>query len=686
MTETLPEPDANPQPSNEPKAIAGLVKGALGLLVLASGVLFALPWVLSQTAVGDYAAELVAARLPEGTTVGRPVLSWFSGVGVTDVVYRDETTTIGVKEARASEPFWRLLFERDRVPALTFEDVTIEHRLADADDEGPLGDSDDPKEAKHEDLLQSLAAITLKRVAIRLTGAPLRQPVDLHFRTVEISAADSPATPTATTPPSQRGASQRTVRWEGDARTGDSVAPMSGSFTGDLSEVTGTGELRFDALDLAATLAAVVDPSAFSIASTGTFGVEATREPGRSWVVRAGYQSLSAAVMTPSLANPVELADVKVVSRLKVADDARLLQLDAVTLTSATATAAGSGLWILDEQAALAATPDTMEPPRSRIDANVRVAGSLVSRHGLPPAVAISDALIESIVLEPRPNDGAIVARGEVAWPLAEAYGVISQDGRAEWTYTPEAAAITLSQVPIGTGRALGRYEVRFGETPQLAFEGGPVLQRVTLTEPLCRDWLRYVSPAIANATEVRGEFSLALSPFEMPLSGRPQQATGRLDVHSARLKPGPVVESVLQRGGGLAQLVGRDNLAQRVAGLIGRELVTLPSQSVNFAVDPAGVAHDRFEMRSGDVRVTTAGRVNFDEQIALTLSVVPPQVAGGDRDFVQAALSQPIDVQLTGTIKQPRVARGGLRSTGRNAVRGAAGSLLRGLLDRRDD
>ena len=50
-------------------AAFGVVRGLTGLAVLVGAGLFALPWIISQTAIGDRIVARLQSRLPDGATI-----------------------------------------------------------------------------------------------------------------------------------------------------------------------------------------------------------------------------------------------------------------------------------------------------------------------------------------------------------------------------------------------------------------------------------------------------------------------------------------------------------------------------------------------------------------------------------------------------------------------------------------
>ena len=640
-----------------PSAARRALTGFFGLAIVVGSGLAAVPWILSHTSFGDRAMSLVSERLPEGTSLGRPLLGWFEPVGVGGIRYEDGETEITIDAARTDRTIWQLLIG-DRLPkAISLNGVR-----------GTLVfDSDSNGEAGADSLLatlEHLPAMSIRDAAFSVRPSPEQQPIVVTIASAQLGPDES---------------GTRSIAMEGHLGMGNE----SSAFTvqGTMQPTAAAFDLSLQANDArVSSLLAEVFPSAtVPLSSRGDLTATASRKANEeSIAVRFGYEA-SRTSWQASAEDAIAIPNLKLTARGTLGRDASRVHIDEAVLVSDVATAAVVGDW------ELAAPTDAS---RSKIEANVNIAGSLLTQIGLPPAVRVQSLAVNGIVVEQvLTEDGSVISsRGRATWPKAVAYGLPSENGEANWSVRGESAAIELSKVPLGTGRAVGQYQIDWTHDPTLSFAGGPMLERVALTERLCRDWLQYVSPLVAEASDVSGTFSLAMGPFAMPLSARPREASGVVTVHEGSIKAGPLSERLLGRAGGLGELLNRPGVANRIGGLAERPLLTLPPQQVPFAIDQGGIAHERFAAAAGRLSIQTSGRVGFDRRLDVQTQLVPPQRdpnGAGDRPILDAVLSQPITIAVSGTMDEPQIARGSLRATGKEALRGAASGLLRQLRDR---
>ena len=642
--ETEAEP-AGETPSKWPRRIVLLT------LLLAAAVFF-LPEVVSRTPLGRYALDRAAEYLPDGARIGGVSLSWLRPVGVRDFTYADaDGRELVVGEVTTDTPLWRMLLEKAPPGALTFRGIDV---TVDLDAPSPLPEFDFGGGGEEPAATDDLPDVSVERLNVTLRGGPLREPV--LVRVAEVRA--------------DREGAAYDFAGGGELVAGETAAPLTLTGTYDLGAESGGGTLTLSGLRPEGLLSRLKEPP---LRAAGELSLklvaEHTPERTDAELGLAG-PALRLQSMTAG-SPPVDVKDLKLLT--KAAYDPAASRVEVPELK------VGADLFRGDLSGAVDLATGDRELAAS-LDGRLELLGPAVALAGLPEGVTLDSVRFEPLAMRHEP--AGLSMNGEVRWPRAAAYGLVSTNGRVEYGLDPRSLRVTLADVPVGTGRAVGTYDVDLaGETPRLRFAGGDVLRGVTLTEDLCRDWLRYVSPTLSRATDVSGTFGLSLDPVDAALDGVPA-ASGALRINGARLKPGPLADELIGVTGQLSQL-GLDRLAGLDEKLAGRELASLPAQNVRFAVDQTGVAHRGFTIRSGKVGVTTEGRVGFDERLTLAADVSLPEGLARDKPLLAGILARPIRIPVTGTLNQPRLDRTALRDFGRNAARGAAGGLIRSLLDR---
>lgn len=228
---------------------------------------------------------------------------------------------------------------------------------------------------------------------------------------------------------------------------------------------------------------------------------------------------------------------------------------------------------------------------------------------------------------------------GEIKWSAANIWGL--QAGPA--TVQANLENNLLRSAPIQCSLSGGELNI----VPQydlaksrLQLGTGSRVQNLRVTPELCRTWLGYVAPMLADAAEVNGEISARVErftwDFEVPENS---DVVAALTIHRAEAAPGSSLTSLLEV---------LDLLRQRgdSSGLAVRSLL-LPEQTIPIQVRRGYVAHDGLVMELSGYRMKTAGVVGLNKQLQMTIDVPleKSSVAGNGRS---------ITVPLRGTISQP--------------------------------
>ena len=268
-------------------------------------------------------------------------------------------------------------------------------------------------------------------------------------------------------------------------------------------------------------------------------------------------------------------------------------------------------------------------------------------------------------------------------WDNLECYGIESERGELWTKYSDDILKIVPVTVRIGAeGKFAGVSRIEFGKGDQpnrFVMEPGMVLENVEFTEPMCRSWLKYVSPVFANATELSGKFSLGMKTLVVDMqTGTPDKLEGSLLVHSCRLGPGPMVVSATAPISGMMRLAGGD----ADTGFLkeGAKWLELPEQSIGFVRRGERIYHDSLTFQAGKISVVSSGSVGLDQTLDISLTIpldLLPEKTGAVAQFLR---SQPVEIKVQGTFDKPQVVSAPLKKLGAGAVEG----LLKGLLNRR--
>lgn len=275
----------------------------------------------------------------------------------------------------------------------------------------------------------------------------------------------------------------------------------------------------------------------------------------------------------------------------------------------------------------------------------------------------------------PTPQDSLawikpLSAGAGVGWRKGELFGMPVGPGQIAGELASGVAKIEPIDLKVGEGRVRLSPQVLLTPGPmELLLERGKVIDRVNVTPEMTAGWLKYVAPAVAEATQTQGTLSLDLNGARVPL----EQATraelgGRLTIHRLEVTPGPAARELVL----LAQQIRAITRRQAPPTEFTREpvLLRLADQEVDFRMAEGKVHHQGMELAIGDVMVRTRGWVGVDQSLGLSAEI-PIRAEWVANDPVLKHLeNQVITVPVGGTLASPRV-------DGR-AVQELAGLLLR--------
>ena len=211
-----------------------------------------------------------------------------------------------------------------------------------------------------------------------------------------------------------------------------------------------------------------------------------------------------------------------------------------------------------------------------------------------------------------------------------------------------------------------------------IRFAPGKVIENAEITPQLCRSWLKYVNPMMADAAEVEGSFSLDLGdsafPLAQPILG---EATGTLNVNQAQIGPSPLSRELIEIGKQIEAV-----LKNRPPGTV-KTWLTMPNQNVRFAVQGGRVFHEGMSFQVRDISITTRGSVGVDQSISL-LAEVPIKDEWVAKERILAGLKgQALQIPIGGTLSQPKVDARAITDIGAKMIGGTIKNKIEQELDK---
>ncbi len=209
-----------------------------------------------------------------------------------------------------------------------------------------------------------------------------------------------------------------------------------------------------------------------------------------------------------------------------------------------------------------------------------------------------------------------------------------------------------------GTINLSPRVDMR-GPAPVLRVPAGTLVDRVELTPEICRGWLRFVAPIIADATAASGKFSLtSRDELQIPLDNlAAADMTGTMILHGASVGPGPLSQQLINIVTQVKTLSSGSPLTLGPPGPGGSRStwMTLPEQQVPIAVRQGRVAHEGMQFQVDDVTIRTRGSVGLDQSMQLVAEIPVLDKWIGNNRLVSGLRGQTIQIPVTGTVSRPR-------------------------------
>ena len=276
--------------------------------------------------------------------------------------------------------------------------------------------------------------------------------------------------------------------------------------------------------------------------------------------------------------------------------------------------------------------------------------------------------------------------RANVSWSAMDFYGIQSPNGHVDAQLANSALNLTPLDVIVSGGRVESLPQLDLSASPRaFVLPAGPLVRNVAFTEPMCRTWMKYVSPLLADATGVDGRFSIDSRGGRIPVQDpHASEVAGTIQVQAGRIGPGPLARQIIA----IVEQV-RALSEGRIAAVLGggrarqRTWLSLPVQEVNVRIEQGRVHHDAMRYVASDVTVVTRGSVGFDDSLDVVLEIpLPDEWLEGNR-YLAALQGQTLEIPLRGTLEQPQVDARVINQVMEQMATGAGAGLLQQLFDR---
>ena len=273
------------------------------------------------------------------------------------------------------------------------------------------------------------------------------------------------------------------------------------------------------------------------------------------------------------------------------------------------------------------------------------------------------------------PNE--LSAQAAIAWTSAYLQGFKFGEGELHAKLSQGVVTVDPIDMAVSNGRVKLAPRILLNENPAvLVVDRGRMLDRVHLTPEMCKAWIKYVAPLLADATKTEGVLSLDMTGAKLPLSDPGKgTARGTMHVHQARVGPGPIgqqIEAVVRQIVAIADGRGPSTTSNGSPGW-----VTMPEQSVEFQMVDGQVHHDGLKLEIGEVAVTTKGYVGTDQSLSLIATIPVRDQWVASSPILAGLKGQTIELPIGGTLTSPIVDNRVLTSLTQKLLGGSVEGLL---------
>ena len=278
------------------------------------------------------------------------------------------------------------------------------------------------------------------------------------------------------------------------------------------------------------------------------------------------------------------------------------------------------------------------------------------------------------------PADLAGSAR--MGWESGSLYGLLLGKGDLKASLADGVLQFAPLQVPVSEGQFRAVSRIELNATPaRLLVDKGQLIDNVRISPELCRTWLKYVAPLLADATRAEGRFSVLLDGAKVPFSdANKSDVHGQLTIHSAQIGPGPVAQQFIALAQQVKSILDGRPVADSQAA---SNWLVIPQQNVRVDVENGRVSHQGLTMTAGDVTIRTSGSVGLDESLAIMAEVPIRDEWVANKKYLSSLRGTAIQIPMQGTLSKPRLDNRMLTELSARMVGGAARGVLQDEVNR---
>ena len=310
---------------------------------------------------------------------------------------------------------------------------------------------------------------------------------------------------------------------------------------------------------------------------------------------------------------------------------------------------------------------------------NIQFTGSDESTFALagPIAELSSDPSNQSRQITGPLIPAKLKGNAKLNWNEGKIFALPISKGALDTTLKNSVVSVQPIDMLVGGGQFKLAPTLYLDEQPyRLRVPKGVVLNNAAIGPEVCRTWMRYVAPLLADATTAEGKFTLSLNqdlimPIENPLAGT---FAGQMGIDAITVGPGPLGQSLISMTRQALALIGKED---KLRSLSNKPWLQLPRQAINVTLKDGFIRHDRLVMNIGEVQILTTGSVGLDQSIDMQVVIPIPSDWLSDQPIVKTVLGDAVRIPLRGKLNRPEMSSSFFSQLSKDIAKSAAGNLL---------
>ncbi|HMP78361.1 MAG TPA: hypothetical protein PKD54_02805 [Pirellulaceae bacterium] len=276
------------------------------------------------------------------------------------------------------------------------------------------------------------------------------------------------------------------------------------------------------------------------------------------------------------------------------------------------------------------------------------------------------------------PDDLEIIA--QLGWQEAEVYRLPVRSGRLTAKLARGIIHLDTGRVDFsgGTLNLAPTIDLRQPEWVTV-FGQGRFARDIVITPEICREWMKYFAPILADVTTTQGRFSMQTGGAMVPLND-PAKTTGQgaILLHDVTVGAGPLGRQLI---GAINQL--RTLIRAHDAGATRDDVtwIRMSEQTVPFTIRDGRVYHSNLEFTIQDFVVKSRGSVGFDQSLSLIVEIPIAERWIEGQPLLSFLKGKSLSLPIGGSLAQPRVDHDALQQLLRQIVQPMAANALPGLV-----